>query len=120
LQLIADTEELGKHKTKLEEIPVATINICDRPECGAMGKSGVMGGFEIYTGGDNAGERITGHLCPACVGELVTWWESTVADRQRAYNKAWERPSKAGYDAMTSAQLMQLALEKGREEVESL
>lgn len=117
LQLIADTEERGRQSQQLKwKVPVAGINICDRIECGSMGKSNIMGNASIYLGGNDA-ESLQGQLCPACVAELVTWWEGAVGDRQRAYTKAWTRPSASDFPDMTSTQLMQLAIEKGREEL---
>lgn len=126
LAVIEETNERGR-KFRMDGIAqdireregsVSTINICDRPECGSMTKSNVMGAVEFYTGEVN-GERTYGHLCPACAGELAVWWEAAVGEREKAYSKPWSRPKAADDPArLTSAQLMNLAIKRGREELE--
>lgn len=118
LELIEQTKHRGRQvRARKEREPVAGISICDRPNCGSMAKSNVMGLTDINTGGVNGGERIPGQVCPACVDELVTWWEGPVGPRERAYSKAWVRPKVPDFPDMSSVQLMQLAIEKGREEL---
>lgn len=114
--LIRATEETSRPE---KGNTVANIAICDRPNCGSMIKSTAAGAFDLYTGGDSdKREEHQGQLCPACVGDFITWLEGPVTgERQKAYSKAWERPNEKTLDKLTSAQLMTLALERGREEL---
>jgi hypothetical protein len=119
LDLIARTEQSEPMTVKGNN--VSSINVCDRDQCGALIKSNAMGQMGYHTGGDK-GERGELQLCPACVDELVTWLESSVVGkRERSYSKPWVRSTvdAAGTLAdMNSGQLMQLALERGRAELD--
>lgn len=122
LELIAETERRGviAAQEKRERKPVANISICDRPNCGSMAKSNVVGSVDMRTGGMEDHEKIYGQICPACVESFVAWWElETVGKRERAYSKAWVRPKNTDVGGMSSAQLMQLAIEKGRAELDA-
>lgn len=96
---------------------MATINICDRPGCGALVKSDAMGSIELFTGGKEP-ENPRGHVCPACVDDLMTLWETEPSVREKSYGKPWQRTAETLSD-MSSVQLMQLAIERGREELKS-
>lgn len=121
LSVIRATEERGRlAQAKGELKAVANISICDRPQCGSMAKSNIVGVVDINTnagadGRNSTSELIRGQICPACVGEFVTWWEQAVGERERAYTQPWKRATVAS--EMSSVQLMQLAIEKGREEL---
>lgn len=137
LDIIAATEEAGRHAAISSGFvhtagnyiidqrgnQVANISICDRPECGSMAKSNVVGLLDMYTSSEtlDAEERVRGQLCPGCVGEFMAWWEATVSgDRSKAYSKPWTRPERRPtVSDLTSEELTRLAIAKGREEVEN-
>lgn len=83
---------------------VATINLCERPDCGAMFKSNAAGNVSVWNEADNSGygtiQLFLGEVCPACVGDVMALITSAPTEpRERAYDKPWKpEPPKGDTD----------------------
>lgn len=98
---------------------MANIKMCERKVCRTMMTGNAAGVIQVHTGDPND-EYKTVELCPGCIAEYLTWFDTgAIGDRERAYDEPYTKPvpkpdfEGVNTDDLANAFIKRLAIESG-------